>query len=428
MEKRIVKLTLVALYSAICLGCKDTSKPVDQPPSSFNLSVEIISEGTVEISWTQSIDPESADVTYDLLLDDAPILYETSDLKHILTRLDSDSNGNCCFSDHDYRVKVIAKDPKGNRAEKESRFRLSEFGLIEKYHGFSVAHFIWHKVKIENKDVTYNISWDDKLVAQNTSDTSIIIRDIPVNTTSGMGSKHTLRIQAKNEGGIKTLDHEFLSSLLYRIPDDSIKILTYNISDDSISLFVIANLTLDFAPPYLPPITTAISLNDQIQYYKNGCSYPPGGKFSDLTDLTQNTTYKITATVYFYQNPPSDPKYETIPYLSSNSKYVTTYPDPIPGQLGINVSDITSSGATVHWRVRVIGLDCYPGISKETIKVYLNNSLITTLNALNGDIYQFAGLIPKTNYEVKVIYEHQWGNSYQYSSPPQTATAQFSTP
>jgi hypothetical protein len=412
---KTIRTTCLIVF--LLASCKDNI-----PPSNFSITINIISSTKVKISWTESIDPEGDIVIYNLLLDDAPILLETRLLTYTFDDLDESKTYSC---------RLIASDGDGNRTEKSFSINTSEFKIEKKYDGYTAVHFVWNNILIDDKEAVYDVYWsgvlsstDDhtskmKLYKENLEDESLIISNLPAETSAGCcGFYYKLQIHAKGDNSEKVVDYYYYPKVLYKVKDESITFYTYNVSDDSIEFYLHAFSEYYTAPKY------SIFVDNQLEIVQNGCSYPGNPIFPAIKNLSPNTTYNIRATVEF-PNDPYDPNYELVSFVSSKEKNITTYVDQIPSQISIKLNNITANRATVNWRVKVVGRNCYPGPVTEKIKVYLNNSLMTTRDALLEEYYVLEELNANTLYEVKVSYEVLTNNGTLISS--QNASLTFST-
>jgi len=62
----------------LCTGLLSCDPDRSSPPTNFSVNVKKINLTTVEVFWDKSLDPDGGEVTYDLFLEDNPILSETT--------------------------------------------------------------------------------------------------------------------------------------------------------------------------------------------------------------------------------------------------------------------------------------------------------------------------------------------------------------
>jgi hypothetical protein len=440
----------------------------------------------MKVSWTESIDPDGSEVTYNLLLEDIPVLTETSLLTHTFTELivnktysgkiiAIDNTGLRTISDFtfttdpavlsidigefaqiestpifetditwtspyqsqsaepvtytvsvngvvllenseattvkatnlpeatNFTVKVVATIP-SNTVELEQAFSTpelpSDFSVSKKYVGYTAVHLVWTKAEVnDSSPVVYDVYWKDQLIEENFSDTSIVIRDLP------HGTYNWAKIRAKSSQGkfFRQKGADWIMLKIKKLSESQLYLNVYNISDNSVSIF--GNRTNNSDPEFQN--TGYVVYLNNTKVYSTGCTYVVGGGgsgYPDITGLMPNTTYSIKLKVA-YPHTPFDPFYETVSFVTTAEKIITTYDTPVPDAFELTADNIQPTTADLSWRIKIFGGGCSPGTPIETIKIYLNDVLQTNLDARGaGEFYQLSGLTSGTTYDVRIEY------------------------
>lgn len=191
MKKPLLSAILsISLLSQSCY--KDENIIPNLAPSDF--SVEATSSpDQIELNWTESVDPEETQVTYDIKINGILVAKNIDDLTYAFENLDFDT---------DYIFSVIARDEDGlpNQVQVEIRtdaapvpsaFELRQFGKSP--HSITIA---WDaSIAEDGSEIVYDVYFDGERVASDITETEYTFTEL--RAISG----HSVRVVAQSRYG-----------------------------------------------------------------------------------------------------------------------------------------------------------------------------------------------------------------------------------
>lgn len=150
-------------------NCSDTNfdESENQPPSSFEVTVNSVSETLASITWEESLDPEQSTVFYDVFLNSNKLADNTTDLHYTFENLLEDTN---------YSGEIIASDPEGNTVSSLFTFTTTEnqppspFNITVTNTDPFYSRIEWtESVDLEGTTITYNVYLDQELLVEGTT-------------------------------------------------------------------------------------------------------------------------------------------------------------------------------------------------------------------------------------------------------------------
>lgn len=160
-----VKGKLYIILICIVFGCStnDTNEG-NKPPSDFEVNVDSEIYSQVELTWSESFDPENDEVTYSVYLNDELIESNLSVRMHVFENLNPSAN---------YGGKVVANDGNGNKTSKNFVFTTnrnlppSDFAIVSIAPDNVSAGVIWSEsVDPEGGEVLYNLYLEGSLIEE----------------------------------------------------------------------------------------------------------------------------------------------------------------------------------------------------------------------------------------------------------------------
>ncbi|WP_179319156.1 fibronectin type III domain-containing protein [Winogradskyella helgolandensis] len=207
--------SLLILVVLTALSCStDTSN--NGIPSEFEVTVNSTSVTNIDISWSESFDPEGDTISYSVYLENQE--YSS----HQNTRTYSFENLSIS---NDYEGFVIAHDPSGNERIADFSFTTTEnlppsnFEIILATPSNISIDVSWTEaIDPEGTNVSYDLYIDDTLIASNLSETSFLIENLNAATV------YNLKIVAKDDidnttnliSNLETLDGIYQGDLSLR--------------------------------------------------------------------------------------------------------------------------------------------------------------------------------------------------------------------
>ena len=121
--KNLITLFFGLFILVNCSREEEKSSPitvVNNPPSSVTIKIDSLNDNSAKISWTKSVDIDKDSVTYNIILNNQPIITGTKTLNFKFTNLKESTS---------YSGKVVAVDSHNNSTTTEFSFQTKKYYL-----------------------------------------------------------------------------------------------------------------------------------------------------------------------------------------------------------------------------------------------------------------------------------------------------------
>jgi hypothetical protein len=205
----------IFLLLLILSNCSDTNidESENQPPSSFEVTVNSVSETLASITWEESVDPEGSTVFYDVFLNSNKLSDNITELNYTFEDL---------LEDTSYSGEIIASDPEGNTVSSLFTFTTTEnqppspFNITVTNTDSFFSRIEWtESVDPEGTTITYNIYLDEELLVEGTNSLNNVFPELK-GLTSYSGKVEAV----DNTGKITTRVFSFTTQI--KIYDDDL--------------------------------------------------------------------------------------------------------------------------------------------------------------------------------------------------------------
>jgi len=199
-----MKIIYAFILLVLVISCEESNE--NASPTAFEVNLDEVYEGFVKLIWTESIDQEGGEVTYEVYLNDVSVADNVTDLFFTFNGLDEDTT---------HVVKIIASDPEGNQTSAQLSFNLSENQPPSEFtisvisnNPFNTKIEWTESIDPEGTNVSYSIFVNDEEIA---SDLSQLHFNIGV--LRGL-EEYDLKVIAKDEDGrITPIEIQFTTAI-----------------------------------------------------------------------------------------------------------------------------------------------------------------------------------------------------------------------
>lgn len=153
MNKLFIYLIVIFLFTSctkeVFVNEKPENKDYGQPPENFDLNIEKITDSEIIISWTEAIDPENENVTYEVTLFDSVVIYGLTNKYYDLLNL---------MPNTEYTIGVNAIDESLNKKSVSQNIKTKESLLKEAYWydlGFNFDYDLTHAIKTSDNGILF---------------------------------------------------------------------------------------------------------------------------------------------------------------------------------------------------------------------------------------------------------------------------------